>query len=258
MKTWLKNTVFKMESTDGNDTGANGEANTGYSEPKTTTTELPLPEVDDYGYTKSQEGDETVPPVKDEEVKPDEEETPSEKPSEEPSEEDKKLTGYTEEEESEEPAKEEESEEEVVDFTDSLKELPEGYDAKEIEQFAKDNKMSKEQVEAYVKLTQGKEKAFAEAREAQIKETRAGWMKELKEDASFGGENFDKNVHRATQVLNLMPNTKKVLTERGGMLPPSTMRDLVELYHLINPSNSFEQGGPTNEQKEFGVNDFYK
>ena len=39
-------------------------------------------------------------------------------------------------------------------------------------------------------------------------------------DPEFGGENFDKNVDRVEKVLEkYMPNMKKVLTERGSMLP---------------------------------------
>jgi hypothetical protein len=70
--------------------------------------------------------------------------------------------------------------------------------------------------------------------EKQAAKTRDDWEQELKTDPKFGGENFVSNVHKAEKVLQQnMPNTKKMLTERGTKLPPYVMRDLLAMYDLL-------------------------
>jgi hypothetical protein len=85
--------------------------------------------------------------------------------------------------------------------------------------------------------------------ERQVQAQRAAWHKELKEDKTFGGENFKRNVHNAEKVLTeFMPDTKKRLTETKGMLPPYVMRDLAKLHDHLYNQESLVTGDPkTNE-----------
>ena len=115
--------------------------------------------------------------------------------------------------------------------------LPANVNKEKVSKFAADNNLSKEQITAYAKLVK-EESDFQASEQARIvKETRANWNKELKADPEFGGENYAKNVDRVEKVLEeYMVNTKKVLTERGGVLPPSTMKDLLAISKALNPT----------------------
>jgi len=137
-----------------------------------------------------------------------------------------------------------------VDYNETLKDLPESIDKEKVLKFATENKLSKEQVEAYKNFVK-EETASIEARQNEaVKEQRSTWKKELMTDPEFGGENFDKNVDRVEKVLEkYMPNMKKVLTERGSMLPPYIMRDFLALDKLLNPSNTLVTGD-VNQPKE--------
>lgn len=202
-------------------------------------------EIEDFGY-----GD----PIKEETPPPAAPKKEDDKPIE------KKVTGYESKEEIPPPAappapKKEETpppaaKEGEVDYNESLKDLPESIDKEKVLKFATENKLSKEQVEAYKKFVK-EETASLEARQNEaVKEQRSTWKKELMTDPEFGGENFDKNVDRVEKVLEkYMPNMKKVLTERGSMLPPYIMRDFLALDKLLNPSNTLVTGD-VNQPKE--------
>src|SRR5690606_22788749 len=102
--------------------------------------------------------------------------------------------------------------------------------------FALDNKMTKEQIQAYVKFTKEDVASFNQKQAEALKVQRESWVNELKTDASFGGENFTKNVDKVEKVLaKYMPETKKMLTERKGMLPPTLMKDLLKIANALNP-----------------------
>ena len=89
------------------------------------------------------------------------------------------------------------------------------------------------------------EAAEALKKENAIKQTRIDWHRELKTDPKFGGEQFAHNLAQAEKVIeNFMPNVKKVLTERGSMLPPYVMRDLADLAKTLYGSKSLVQGDP--------------
>ena len=159
----------------------------------------------------------------------------------------------------EEPAKEEPTQEELDDaeklrkfeIEKSLRELPEGYKAEDIAKFAEDNKLSKEQVQAYVDFAKQESEANLKAQEQMRIDTRKNWLAELKNDESFGGENFNINVQRAEQILSdFMPNTKKALTDAGSMLPPYVMRDLISLHKALNPTSKLVTGDPSTPVKE--------
>ena len=227
------------------------------SETPTTETESQDTEgkkYDELGYEITSE-EETEKPVEGEEEseKPEEGEEESDKPVEKP------ATGYndSEEEESEEETDkpeegEEEEEKELTDEEKALKEiedtvkgLPDFLDKEKVKKFALDNKLNKDQLLAYSNLVKEEQAAAEKTRTEALKATRKAWVKELKEDPEFGGANFDKNVDRVEKVLEkYMPSMKKVLTEKGGMVPPYIMRDLLGLAKVLNQPAKFVGGEP--------------
>lgn len=153
-----------------------------------------------------------------------------------------------------EKAKEELSEEDLKDadkllrfeIKESLGKLPEGLDKDKIEAFVLENKMSKEQVDAYVKYSQTEAQQISEGLEQAKKQQKVDWSNELKNDESFGGDNFNINIDRAEKMLgDHLPNLKKALTERGSMLPPYIMKDLANLYKTLNPKTTLVNGDPS-------------
>lgn len=179
-------------------------------------------EVDDYGYSEPVE-------EKPEETKPAEEQTEEEKSA-------------------EELKKEIES---------TLGDLPE-FDRNRLTEFAVKNKMTKEQAEAYAEIVRSDIKET----ENNVKNQRSEWKKELVDDPTFGGDNFDQNIHRVEKLLeNHLPNTKKVLTDRGSMMPPYIMKDLLGIAKALNPTTELVSGDPSVvEKKESGnfLEDMYK
>ena len=197
---------------------------------------------DDLGYEVEPEEKVEVPPVA---APPVVEKTP---------EEEKDLSGYSKEPEvppvaappvvektPEEMTEEEKAQKEI---SDSIKELGPGYDKKKVEKFAVENKLTKAQLDAYVKLTKEEDAEFAKQQETAKLTQRKAWKDELQADPEFGGENFDKNVASVNKLLNIMPNTKKVLTEKGSVLPPYIMRDFLSLAKALNPTTKFVGGEP--------------
>ena len=81
--------------------------------------------------------------------------------------------------------------------------------------------------------------------EAETTRLKSQWFNELKTDKEFGAA-FDVNVKMVNRLISdFMPNTKKMLTEKGGMLPPNTMRDFYALAKKLYETESFVQGsGP--------------
>ena len=125
----------------------------------------------------------------------------------------------------------------------ALKELPEGYSKESVSKFALDNKMNKEQIEAYVKFVNAEDQQLKKDQESQLLNTRIEWQDELRDDKEFGGEFFAKNVHDVEKVIdNHMPDTKKVLTDRGSMMPPYIMKDLFRISKLLNPKTTLVNG----------------
>jgi hypothetical protein len=214
---------------------------------------------DQYGY-------EIVPPVEEKKETPPTEEKKDPPKTDEPP---KDETGYGE----DEPPKQEEkkdappaekkeeipadekakAEKEVKDVIDTL---GDGYDKDKISKFAIENNFTKAQAEAYVKMAKDEEAAGKKAAEEFKQSQRKVWKEELMSDADFGkGDKklFDSNVAKVNKVLNNnLSNTKKVLTEKGTMLPPYLMRDLLALYKTLNPTTEFvggEAGEPAQKPK---------
>jgi len=79
--------------------------------------------------------------------------------------------------------------------------------------------------------------------ETQVNELKTSWFNELKNDKDFGGANFDANTKMVNKFINdFMPNTKKMLTEKGGMLPPNTTRDFHAVAKKLYETEGFVQG----------------
>lgn len=144
---------------------------------------------------------------------------------------------------------------------DIVKELPEGIDKDKVSKFALDNKLSSDQMKAYASLVKEENTKFVADQETFKKAQRLTWYNDLKADPDFGGQKFDENIAVAGKMLGkLLPNTKKVLTERGSMLPPYLMKDLAKLEDMFNPKTSFEGGQPpVNESDDSDfLSDMYK
>ena len=112
--------------------------------------------------------------------------------------------------------------------------------------FATDNKMNKDQVLAYVELEKNAAAQAVKDQEQLVTENRAKWHTELSEDKDFGGENFGKNIKRVDELMDkLMPEMKKELTDRDGMLPPYVMRGLLRVSKALNPTTNLVNGDPS-------------
>lgn len=140
-----------------------------------------------------------------------------------------------------------------------MKELPEAKQ-KEFGEYFTANKIPKEAQKAVVDIfkkelaTQAQAKAEYEKQiQAQTLKIKSDWYNELKNDKDFGGANFDSNIKLVNKfVQEFMPNTKKMLTEKGGMLPPSTMRDFYSVAKRLFETEKFVQGdgSPASETKQ--------
>ena len=79
---------------------------------------------------------------------------------------------------------------------------------------------------------------------------RQQWTKELKEDKDLGGQNYTRTLRRVDKVLtDFFPGTKKLLTDRKMMLPPSVMRDLAKFYEQQTVTPKLVQGEPLKAQE---------
>lgn len=152
-----------------------------------------------------------------------------------------------------------------------MKDLSEA-DQKSLASIMEKHKLPKDAQESLVNLKKAEiaqsnqQKAEQEKQyQAQILKTKTEWFNELKNDKDFGGANFDANVKLVNKfVTDFMPNTKKMLTEKGGMLPPSTMRDFHSVAKKLYETEGFVQGDSSgaSETKQPGkwnfLNDLYQ
>jgi len=237
-------------------------SNTGYAETTPNNTIVDTPEVDDFGYTNdpsTSESDKTKVDEKDKKVEDDKsKDGEGDKTKNDEKEITKKATGYGDDENKDSGEKDKnktpEDKEKVPDtdeekvkkeIEETLKNLPENFDKNKVSEFVSKNKMTKEQVQAYVDFVKSEMQANETAQKQAIEKQRSEWFSELKNDPEFGGENFKLNVDRVEKVLeNYFPNTKKVLTERGTMLPPYVMRDYLALWKQLNPATIVVNGEP--------------
>ena len=253
------------------DSTTNNNPSTGYGEGNPTPQPDPAPadkpvepELDEFGYAKNKPE-----PKPEDKPEPKPEDKPAEnfpKPEDKPVE--KPATGYNKPEDKpaepkpeDKPADKPEDKPEGItkeDLTEVLGELPE-FDKNRISDFALKNKMTKDQVQAYADLIKND---ITEAQQ-NVQIQRQTWKKELIDDPEFGGENFDKNVDKVEKVLEKhLPHTKKMLTDRGGMMPPYIMRDLLGIAKFLNPTTKMPTGEPSvvveeSSDKDF-LNEMYK
>lgn len=139
--------------------------------------------------------------------------------------------------------------------------LGDSYNKKAISEFAVKNKLNKEQVEAYVAQMKADDANEVKIREEKITAQRQAWNEDLVKDPEFGGDNFDKSVHEVESLLGkYFPDTKKVLTDKKGMLPPYFMKDLLRVAKALKPTNQFEGGeppGPKEDSETGFLDDMY-
>jgi hypothetical protein len=235
------------------------------SESKTDSTGIPLPptsnnstppvedKTDDFGY--STENEKVVPPVEDKKDAP---AKTDDKPV------DKPVSGYGKDDNVTPPVEDKKDAPAQVDdkdltdeqkhekeITEAVNALGDSFDKEKIAKFAKDNKLSKAQVEAYANFAKEEEAEIIKSQEIKIQETRKAWKQELFKDPEFGGVNFDLNVDRVEKVLaNYMPETKKMLTDKRSVLPPYVMKDLLKLSKALNPTTSFVGGDAPEAKKD--------
>lgn len=173
---------------------------------------------------KAAEKVETKPEVKPEDVKPEGDKTDEEKAAEKVKEDAAKL---------------------VVDLTETIKDLPQGYDKEKTLEFATKNGFSVDQVKAYVEMEKAANADYNTSQEDAKAAQKKEYYTELKADALFGGENFAKSVKRVDDVLDAhMPNLRKTLTDKSGMMPPYLMKDLLAISKLLNPTATLVNGEP--------------
>jgi len=155
------------------------------------------------------------------------------------------------------PPKEEEK---VVDLGFELKvdeKLPKN-EVASVKEFAKKHGLTKEAAQEYLDLrvTEMKEQETAQAQskvdyQKAVKAQRKAWETELKTDPEFGGEKYGHNIKQAEKVLEeFMPGTKKILTEKGTMLPPYVMRDLANIANHVYKTEGFVNGNPSVSEDE--------
>lgn len=137
------------------------------------------------------------------------------------------------------------------DMDKALGELPKEELGK-IKEFMTTHKVAPETAKAYADLRRDEIKAAqkwsedqGKERDRQIAQMKADWYKELKDDKDFGGENFSKSTQAVERIMqDLMPSTKKRLTETKGMLPPYLMRDLAKVAETLYKNPNLVRGEP--------------
>jgi len=152
--------------------------------------------------------------------------------------------------------KKDEKSDDKDEITPLLEGLPEN-DAKDIKDFATEHKLNKDQTKAFVDLRKKEnldaeqfQKDQLEKQKKNLTNTRASWVKELKEHKDFGGDKFERNVAKVDKVLDeLLPETSKALKDNKGVLPPNVMRDLAKVHDKIFGTEGLTTGKATAEVK---------
>ena len=124
-------------------------------------------------------------------------------------------------------------------------------DKKTLSEYIKKHKIPKEAAQALVDIRKeevAKIKQMVADNDARLKqleeETKRGWIKELKEDPEFGGENFAHSIKQAEKAYGqFFKNTKNKLTAGGKMVPPYLMKDLLALSKQLYSKEKFDPKG---------------
>lgn len=173
------------------------------------------------------------------------------------------ILGYgadDEEEEEETPPAKPPAEDEIkldYELGDEAKKLPKE-ELTKLKKFAKEHGMNEKQAKAYVSLRtqeiaqeQVAEEQAEKEFQAAVKAQRREWTKELQDDPNFGKEKYSHNVKLVEKVVTEhLPNFKKVLTEKGTMLPPYLMRDLAALGKQLYSTPKLTTGEPPAPPKQ--------
>jgi hypothetical protein len=262
MKTSTNNSGSKTDSTPPDDKSTNN-----YVDPAAKADPVVDDKFDDLGYEKdpaAEPTDDKVDPPADDKTKK-EDDKPIEKPATGYGADDDKVDPPKADDKKEDDKKDDEPKDDAEkakkEYAEVVKDLGPGFDKEKVTQFAIENKFTKEQLQAYVKLVKDEDAAITKQAEQAKQNQRKAWKEELKNDPDFGGDNFVKNVDRVEKVLEKhMPNTKKILTDKGSMLPPYIMRDLLGLAKALNPTTNLVQGeppAPTEDQGNY-LDEMYK
>lgn len=115
---------------------------------------------------------------------------------------------------------------------------PEGYEGEldqdalsELEPVARELGLTNEQANKLVAVQAKHLQAQQARQQEQLTSTMEGWVNDLKNDAEFGGANFDKNAKVAQKALEAFgsPELKQLLNESGLGSHP----ELVKAFHKI-------------------------
>lgn len=129
-----------------------------------------------------------------------------------------------------------------------VKDLP-ADESKRLVEFAKTHKMSKEQAQALGELRSNDIKALNQQIEEEnkaftdlVNNQKIQWKKDLLKDKDFSGVDGSEYDHNHKIVKNafneFFPETKKMLDSNKGVLPPSTMKDILAIAKILNPKGS--------------------
>ena len=150
----------------------------------------------------------------------------------------------------------------VVPETYAFKDLPEGYalseqQLAEVSPLFKDLGLTQEQADKLVAFDAKRALAAEQAGLEQRQGLVTGWEKSLREDATFGGANFDANVGVAQKALAQFgtPELSTMLKESGLGSHP----EVVRLFHRIGQQLAEGQlhSGSGNQSRKTDAEVFY-
>jgi len=125
-------------------------------------------------------------------------------------------------------------------------------DKKAFGDYFEKHKLSKEARDEMVAIKKNEIAAQEQAKIAYDKQVeietaklKSNWYNELKTDKDFGGGNFDANIKAVNKfITDFMPGVKKMLTEKGGVLHPTVMKDYLSLAKKLNETEKMVKGDP--------------
>lgn len=178
-------------------------------------------------------------------------------------EEQKNVTGYSTDDPPEEKKVEETKTEEKVDDTKvedfklDLKGLTDDQ-TKDIVEFAKELKLTKEQAQAILdkrKTELDKYMDLQANEQNQIKETHKKWEGDLRTEWA---DDFKPNVHAVNNTLSKhFPTIAKHLATTGKRLNPLEMKEFLAVSKLLGDEGTFESGDANNQSKVRHPSDYY-
>lgn len=108
-----------------------------------------------------------------------------------------------------------------------FKDVPEGYDTKELTEFAKANKLSPESAQALLSREAASNKATQASLDKIMKED---WVNEIKNDKAIGGQKLEESKATARRAVDtLPPDVQKAIFDAGLGNHPALFR----AFHAI-------------------------